>query len=156
MPHSAKLFAAAFRILQRADEAEDVVQDVMVKLWQMRDDLPPDDALLPLALRVTRNLAIDRYRSRHMADSDWDDGTVAVEEAEPDNTVDDHDRLQHMMRLIGLLPPDQQRVLRLRAFDDFTTGQIARMTGLSEDNVRQLLSRARRHLRDMANKQGVL
>ena len=68
MPHSRRMFAVAFRFLQRPEEAEDLLQDVMMKLWQIRDSLPPDKELLPFLLTVVRNLCLDRLRSRQIKD----------------------------------------------------------------------------------------
>lgn len=158
MPLSRKMFAVAYRFLQRADEAEDAVQDVMVKLWQMREKLPPGEQLAPFVMTVTRNLCIDRIRARR-EEEDEDIDLIASQGAEEvtlDTRVDDHDRLQRMMELIKQLPPDQQKVLKLRAFDDLSTEQIAELLNMRNDNVRQLLSRARRQLKELATKQGVL
>lgn len=158
MPHSRKMFAVAYRFMQRSDEAEDIVQDVLVKLWQMREKLPPGEQLAPFLLTVTRNLCIDRLRARKEDDNEDIDliASQGAEEAVLDTRVDDHDRLQRLMKLMGQLPPDQQKVLRLRAFDDLPTEQIAELLNLRTDNVRQLLSRARRQLKELATKQGIL
>lgn len=161
MPHSRKMFAVAYRYLQRADEAEDAVQDVLTRLWQMRDHLPPDKELPPYVLTMTRNLCIDRIRSRQTLteDSVWvgmeqaatDDGASANEDG-----VEQKDRLRQLIRLIKQLPSDQQHVIRLKAMDDLSNEQIARITGWQPDNIRQLLSRARRRLKEMAQKQGLI
>jgi len=157
MPHSRKLFAVAYHFLQRSDEAEDVVQDIMVKLWQMREKLPPGDQLLPYMLTMTRNLCIDRIRSRHEVDSDLDETWQDEEEEILDNDALEHkDRLQQTLRLMKELPPDQEKVLKLKVFQELENDQIARMLNIKEDYVRQLLSRARKKLKELALKQGVI
>lgn len=159
MPHSRKLFAVAYRYLQRADEAEDLVQDLYVKLWQMRDALPPESQLLPYMMTMARNLSIDRLRSRHeydVAANDDEDAPPPQDEPYIDNTVEDHDRLRLTLQLIKQLPPDQQKVLQLKAMRDLSNEEITQLTGIQPDNVRQLLSRARRKLKELALKQGIL
>ncbi|MDO4496785.1 MAG: RNA polymerase sigma factor [Bacteroidales bacterium] len=160
MPHSRKIFAVAFRYLQRADEAEDLVQDVCIKLWQMRDELPSEERLLPYILTMARNLSIDRLRARHEYDvtatTDETDAPPPNDEPYIDNRVEDHDRLRRTMELIRQLPPDQQKVLRLKAMHDLDNDEITKLTGFQPDNVRQLLSRARRKLKELAQKNGII
>ncbi len=154
MPFHRKMFAVAYRFLQREDEAEDAVQDVLVKLWQMREKLPPNETLEAYILTMTRNLCIDRIRSRREVCSDedgqWD------EECMDDDSLENKDRLRLVLAFIRQLPGDQQKVLRLKVFEDLTNEQIGALLNLKQDNVRQLLSRARKRLRELAQKQGVI
>lgn len=159
MPHSRRMFAVAFRFLQRPEEAEDLLQDVMMKLWQIRDSLPPDKELLPFLLTVVRNLCLDRLRSRQIKDDTIEDVDISLDYIQPldiDDKVEEKDRLRHLLGLINQLPPDQQTVLRLRAIDDLSTDEIAKQLNITPENVRQLLSRARKRLRDMAQKQELI
>lgn len=152
MPYSRKMFAVAYRFLQRADEAEDVVQDILVKLWQLRDYLPPDNQLEPYILALTRNLSIDRFRSRHVADEE----DFPAEEGIEDEWVENTDRLKLTLGLMKQLPDDQRKVLHLKVFEELSNEQIGNLLKLKPDNVRQLLSRARRKLKELAQKQGVI
>lgn len=161
MPHSRKMFAVAYRFLQRPEEAEDVLQDAMVKLWQNRDSLPPEKELLPYLLTVVRNLSIDRLRSKERVDDNIevsDITTIGIGDSplSTDDGIEEKDRLRHMLGLINQLPPDQQKVLKLKVFDDLTTEEIAKRMNIQPENVRQLLSRARKKLRELAQKQGLI
>ncbi len=159
MPHSRKMFAVAYHYLQRSDEAEDAVQDVIVKLWQMREKLPPGDQLLPFLMTVTKNLCIDRLRSRQdivcfeenlNPNGDFDEDFL------DEDRLENKDRLRQTLQLMKQLPPDQEKVLKLKVFHELENEQIAQMLKIKEDNVRQLLSRARRKLKELALKQGVI
>jgi RNA polymerase sigma-70 factor, ECF subfamily len=154
MPYHRKMFAVAYRFLQREDEAEDAVQDVLVKLWQMREKLPPDETLEAYILTMTRNLCIDRIRSRHEVCDD-EDGQWK-EECIDEDLLENKDRLRLVLSFIRQLPGDQQKVLRLKVFEDLPNEQIGALLNLKQDNVRQLLSRARKRLRELAQKQGVI
>lgn len=161
MPYSRKMFAVAYRFLQRPEEAEDALQDVMVKLWQIRDTLPPDKDLLPFLLVTVRNHCIDKLRARQTIDSNMEVSNIAdIDDGESpadiDDLVEEKDRLRHLMGLIPHLPPDQQTVLKLRAIDELTTEEIAKRMNIQPENARQLLSRARRKLRELARKQGLI
>ncbi len=136
-----KLLQVALRYLRNSVEAEDVVQDVMLKLWSMCDELkPPVDRL---ALVMVKNLCIDRIRSRRPRGSL---DQVAVVEDEDD------ERLEAMMQAIDALPPMQQTILRLRHEEGMATEEIALLVGMTEVAVRKTLSRARISVRDQLTK----
>lgn len=161
MPHSRKMFAVAYRFLQRPEEAEDALQDVMVKLWQIRDTLPPDKDLLPFLLVTVRNHCIDKLRARQTIDSNMEVSNIAdIDDGESpadiDDLVEEKDRLRHLLGLIPHLPPDQKTVLKLRAIDELTTEEIAKRMNIQPENARQLLSRSRKKLRELAKKQGLI
>lgn len=134
------LLSAARGYLGNADDAEDAVQEVLVKLWSMVDTLRRPVA--PLAKVLVRNFCIDRLRRRRV--------TVSVDETEPQTiTADstDNDMFERMMKIIDTLPAAQQVVLRLRHIDGMDMDEIAKLTGYKEANVRKILSRARMAVR---------
>ena len=98
------LVRQAFGILHDSDEAEDVVQDVLLRLWQMRDQLQMP--VEPLAKVLTRNRCIDLIRRKKPAA----ELTTAVfqEEDQPQR-----ERIERMMKVIEALPDLQQTILRL-------------------------------------------
>lgn len=121
--------------LEDADEAEDVVQDVLLRLWQMVDDLRlPIDRL---AVILTRNRCIDKIRRRKPL--------LKIEDI---RDIYDHDDdsalLEHTMRMIEQLPDMQQTILRLRHMEGMEMKEIAELTGTTEVAVRKALSRARK------------
>ena len=143
--------------MQVAEEAEDVVQDTMARLWNAREKLPPEAELLPYMIKVTRNICIDRLRARQESEPDTDIENIPSDDGPmTDNGVEDRDRLRQVTLLIKQLPADQQRAIKLKAMDDLSNEQIARLTGWQQDNIRQLLSRARKKLKEMAQKQGLI
>lgn len=134
-----RLKAAAQRYMSDASFADDVVQDVMMRLWELRDELRlPFDAL---ALTLTRNMCVSALRHKH--------NTVALEGHDAEDVPSDDSRVKLMMRLIGLLKPMQQLVIRLRHISGEEMSDIAEMTGMSEPAVRKCLSRGRIALRKL-------
>lgn len=126
-------------------EAEDVVQDALLRLWQMHAELTvPMDAL---ARVVTRHLCVDRLRRRHAV---TDLSSVSLEAGEEPST---DWRVGRLMAVMGQLPALQQTLLRLRHMEDLSTSDVAEATGMTEVAVRQALSRARRNLREQYLKQ---
>ena len=129
-----QLINQARRYLGDADEAEDVVQDALLRLWQMCPELK--SPMRPLATVVVRNLAIDHPHMEPL-------GQLAVEE---ETQVDA--RLERVLTVIDTLPPMQQTILRLRHMESMEMSEIAELTGSSEVAVRKALSRARQAVRE--------
>ena len=133
-----QLINQARRYLGDIDEAEDVVQDALLRLWQMREQL--SSPLVRMAVVVTRNLAIDHLRRRRPAAS------LELVAAEEEPQVDP--RTERILTIVDTLPPLQQTVLRLRHMEDMEMADIAELTGSNEVAVRKTLSRARQAVRE--------
>ena len=136
------LVRLAFGILRDSDEAEDVVQDVLLRLWQMRDQLRMP--IEPLARVLTRNRCIDIVRRRKPAA----ELSMAVFQEEDEAL---RERIERMMKVIETLPDLQQTILRLRHMEGMEFEEIAELTGSTEVAVRKALSRARQAVRDKFN-----
>lgn len=126
------------------DEADDVVQDALVRLWQMHSQLPvPLDRLSAV---IVRNLSIDHLRRRH--------ATVSVDSVEiAEQPAGDDARYERIERLMASLPPLQQTVIRLRHISEMDYEEIATLVGSTPQAVRQMVSRARRTLLKQYKKQ---
>ena len=125
------------------DDAEDTVQDALLRLWQMVGELrQPFDAL---ALRLTRNLCIDQVRRRKP--------TVMLTDSDGTDETGDDERIERMMAVVSTLPDLQQTILRLRHLEGMEMNEIADLTGSSEVAVRKALSRARQAVRQKYMKQ---
>ncbi len=134
-----KLIEKARKYLRDDDEAEDVVQDALCRLWQMCDRLHlPMDAL---AMVLTRNLCINKLQRQKPTVS------LGQHQAEGDNTSN-HQRVERMMSIIETLPELQQLILRLHHMEGMKTRDIAEMTQMSEAAIRKALSRARMMVRE--------
>ena len=136
------LVRLAFGILRDSDEAEDVVQDVLLRLWQMRDQLRMP--IEPLARVLTRNRCIDIARRKKPAA----ELSMAVFQEEDEAL---RERIERMMKVIETLPDLQQTILRLRHMEGMEFKEIAELTGSTEAAVRKALSRARHAVRDKFN-----
>lgn len=118
-----------------ADEAEDIVQDALLWLWQIRAELR--SPMSALARVLVRNLSISALRSRKR--------TVSVEAIDVgDSPAADDSRYERIVSLLGQLPPWQQTIFRMRHMEGLDYADIAELTGTSAAAVRQAVSRARR------------
>ncbi|MCM1313549.1 MAG: sigma-70 family RNA polymerase sigma factor [Bacteroides sp.] len=136
-----RLIAKAVSILGNEEDAEDVVQDALLRLWQMHEDIHPP--LTTLAFVIVRNLSIDHLRVRH---PDCDMEGVDIHDMSP--FLEEDERIGRMMAVVATLPGMQQTVLRLRHVEGMDMAQIAELTGSTEVAVRKVLSRARMTVRD--------
>ena len=132
-----RLLQTARRYLNE-DDAEDTVQDVLLRLWQMVDTLRmPIDALAQV---LVRNFCVDRLR-RQKPSLALTASCEQVEETESD------ERIERVLEMIDRLPTLQQTILRLRHIEGMGMKEIAELTGSSEVAIRKTLSRARQTLK---------
>jgi len=137
-----RLLQTARRYLNE-DDAEDTVQDVLLRLWQMVDTLRmPIDALAQV---LVRNFCVDRLR-RQKPSLALTASCEQVEETESD------ERIERVLEMIDTLPTLQQTILRLRHIEGMEMREIAELTGSSEVAIRKALSRARQTLKQQYEK----
>lgn len=142
------LMATARRIVDDEADAEDVVQDALLRLWQLRDE--PIQNVEGMARVVVRHLSYDAVRRRHERVS-IDETDVA--DGSPSEGLNDVE--EKMMVMVRELPPMQQTVLRLRHMEEMEMEDIAELIGTSEVAVRQSLSRARKRLMEQFTQKGL-
>lgn len=143
-----RLYRLALRLMKDGDEAEDVVQDVLVKSLAHQERILGLDNPPAWLMRMTRHQAIDRIRAREArirretaaAPHDHDDRT-------PYHLTETNDTLSHVERLLQTLPPNQQTVLRLREVEGLEYQEIVKATGLTMAQVKTNLHRGRTKLR---------
>lgn len=138
----------AIRMVHDEDKAEDLVQDTLLKLWNIHDSLEQYRSVDALATTIIRNLSLNTIRDDHKADVDEDTMAQIADTSSFENDMMDAEETSEVMRLIGLLPDMQQTVLRMKHVEGLEIDEIAQMIGSKPDAVRQNLSRARKKIRD--------
>jgi len=144
----------ALRLTRHRQDAEDIVQDAFTKLWELRHDTLADKNVEAYCTRIVHNLFIDRQRRQHLHIS----AQAADEFNLPDhhatgNKLEQQESENTVMRLIGELPEQQRQIITLRDVEGLTYEEIAQQTGLTEVNIRVLLSRARKTIREQFKQQ---
>ncbi len=153
LPLSGEFYRAAYCILESEQEARDILQDLYVKLWNMRGSLQNIDSPLAYGTRVIRNMALDRVRSAQYRMRK--DNIVAMDEISPSNApahspvergMIEKQMVLRLKRTVEQMQEPQRSIMRMRLFDDMDYGEIARKTGLSQINIRVMVSRGKRRI----------
>lgn len=152
LPCHRKMYAAAYVILSDGDEAADVVQECFARLWERRSRIENPQSPEAYCLTVVRRLSIDRIRRTRNVQSIDDTPVETAGDDSADRKLEQTDTLRMVDSLIGKLPEQQQKVIRMSSALGMDNKQIAEATGLSDVNVRTLLSRGRRQLKRLFEK----
>lgn len=148
VPLRGKLSAYARRLLQDIDEAEDIVQEVFLKLWSIRESLDRYHNIEALSMKITKNLSLNRIRIRQR-NSSISDYETASERTDPQKILEYRDSARQISEIIHTLPDTQQAVLRMKHLDGLETSEIAEITGSNIEAVRVNLSRARKKVKEL-------
>lgn len=134
----------------RAETADDIVQETLVKLWGIRDRLESVRSVYGMALTVARHRCIDLLRSERVrrVDIAFYEATDPAEQSAMEAIIENENALA-ADRILSQLPPLQQAVMRMRHVDGLEINEIAAITGTSPNAVRVNLSRARHTVRDI-------
>lgn len=144
-----KLVTLACRMVKQRDEAEDIVQEVFIRLWMSRAKLETYDNLEAVAVTTLRNRCIDEYRKKRMEYEELKTDRWEQQEANAAERMELSDELQLLLRIIRNLPDLQGLIIRLKDVEGYDTEEIARITHSSVDSVRMNLSRARKKVREI-------
>lgn len=149
LPLQDKLYSFSLRFLGDSEDAKDAVQEVLIKLWKLRDSLENYRSILAFAMTVTRNHCLDRIKARRtvpLEDNKVYSGQVV--NTTPGDILERKDLTEKIKRIIGELPENQRSVIHLRDIDGFDNQEIAEILSMDVNNVRVLLSRARKKVRE--------
>lgn len=154
-PIKDRLFRLALRVVNDRAEAEDVVQEVMIKLWKQGQDLHLVKNMEAWCFRLTRNLALDKlkggYRKRK-AELPTNNNFIAAQR--PDHLLEAQDGYQRIRSYMQALPERHRAVMHLRDIEGLSYQEIADALDMSLPQVKTNLFRARKSIRETLLKQG--
>lgn len=146
--YSGQLFRVAHSVLRGRAEAEDVVQDVFVRVLEHRRTLDSVRDMRVWLIRIAWNLALDRRRRIRPEQMDALFAESLVGGNVPaDRAIDEAQQMQAVLAEMERLPKAERQVLLLSASEELGTAEMAAVLGKSESAVRALLFRARTRLR---------
>ena len=140
------MFRLACSILGRSDEAQDMMQDVAERILRRQEDLEDVRNMDSFLARAVRNACIDRIRRRR-------ETTPKIPDVPDDRSVDRWSDRQLVHKALARLPERQRLAVHLKDIEGYSNKELAGILETDETNVRTLLSRGRKALRDIIEKE---
>lgn len=147
-----KLFRFSCRILHDATEAEDVTQDVLIKLWNMRDELHEYNNIEALAMTTTKNLSLDKARRKNTRYQKAPEIKYETETVDNKDSVENNELGRMIRAVINQLPEPQKTIMHLRDIEQYTFEEIEPLVDMKTETIRVNLSRARKKVREQLKK----
>ena len=151
LPLKNELYRLALRITLNPAEAEDVVQDTMIKVWNRREQWDEIESIEAFCLTICRNLSLDRMRKLENQNQSLEEGEHDSPDpsyaSNPEEQAMQRDRVELIRRLINELPEKQRSAMHLREFEGKSYKEIASIMAISEEQVKVNIFRARQAIR---------
>jgi len=151
---SRKLYGCAYRILSSQVEAEDAVQEVFIKLWNMGTKLDEYSSIEALSITMTKNYCIDQVRKRkhHILEEYKNHEYKKSKLPSPDEQLERSEDKEIIFEIIDQMPEAHRQIIKLREIEGLTYEEIAKKTGHNVNALRVAISRARKQIKDEFNK----
>ena len=148
LPLKDKLYRLALRITLDSAEAEDIVQDTMIRVWNKRDEWAQFNSIEAFCLTVARNLAIDRSQKSEAQNIELTTETQEMSDGStPERQLERSEQMDLVRKLINELPEKQRTIIQLRDIEEKSYKEIADVMQLTEDQVKVTLFRARQRIK---------
>ena len=147
LPLKDKLFRVALRITSQREEAEDIVQETLIRAWNKRKELSDVKSLEAFCVTIAKNLALDsreKKSTQHVELSAEHDQAIA---STPYDQLVESERMELLQKFLRQLPDNQRDVFYLRDVEGKSYQEIAETLQLSEEQVKVYLFRARQKIR---------
>jgi RNA polymerase sigma-70 factor, ECF subfamily len=148
LPLKDKLFRVALRITLNRAEAEDIVQDTMVRVWNKREEWPQLDSIEAYCMTICRNLSIDRSQKAEAKNLELTPEIIEQGETSgPSEQLERNERLEIVHKLMSQLPAQQREIMELRDIEGMSYKEISDVLQLTEEQVKVYLFRARQRIK---------
>ena len=151
LPLSRRMYWTAWQMTGNVQEAEDLVQEAFLRLWTKRDVIEDIRNTEAYCTTLIKNLYLNQARRKQLPISSKPPNEL-METAENENTVEEKlERTEESLQvkwLIEQLPEQQRKVITLHDMNDMSNEEIQEQTGLQPTNIRVLLCRARKTIRE--------
>ena len=151
LPLKNELYRMALRITMNPAEAEDVVQETMMKVWNKRDSWEQIDSIEAFCLTICRNLSLDKAR-RMDNQTQSPDASIQPHDlrvaSNPEEQTIQNDRVRLVRQLINALPEKQRSCMQLRDMEGKSYKDIATILDITEEQVKVNIFRARQTIRE--------
>ncbi len=148
LPYHQKLYCIAYHLLEDTGDAEDLIQEAYLKLWEKRDGLSVITNIEAFCVTLVKNMCFDLLRSGKYLLARQSVPLTTVHDVSLPEDLALKDEARQIKEIITRLPEMQQRIVVLRDVKGCSYEEIEHITGLNSTNVRVLLSRGRKKIRE--------
>ena len=154
LPLKDALYRLALRITLSHEEAQDIVQDTLIKVWDKRESWNEIESIEAFSITICRNLALDRIKKH----DNLNDSLEERQTESPDTSLTPfedtllQDRIELVRNLVNALPEKQRSCMQLRDFEGKPYKEIAKILGISEEQVKVNIFRARQTVKERFQK----
>ncbi|MCX6224583.1 MAG: RNA polymerase sigma factor [Bacteroidia bacterium] len=154
VPLNRQLYRYAFRYLGNQEDSKDAVQDIFVKLWNLRSELVTVNSIEAFSIRIMRNHCLDRIKMRKTVSLDVQEyfSNRPGLEPLPDRHLEVNNSVEIIRNAITEMQEPQQSVVRMRDIEGYSNEEIAEALGIADGTVRVILSRGRNKIRQILAK----
>lgn len=154
VPYKDKIYRFVLRMVNNEFDAEDIMQELAIKIWKYREKFSKLDNKEAWSMTVARNLAIDKIRNRnkrrHMAIEEAYD--LSDSNKDPYEKLASDDTMSILQKWMNQLPENQRTTLHLREIDGMTYKEISEICDMSLEQVKSNIFRARKTLKELLEK----
>lgn len=151
LPLKNELFRLALRITLNRADAEDVVQETMLKVWNRREQWEQIESMEAFCMTICRNLALDRQKRMENQNASLEDEGHDTPDrsygANPEEQAVQRDRVERVRQLMDQLPEKQRTCMQLRDIEGKSYKEIAAVMDISEQQVKINIFRARQTIK---------
>ncbi len=156
LPLKNELFRLALRIVMNREEAEDVVQETMLKVWSRREQWSKIESIEAFCMTICRHQALDRVKRMEFQQRTDMDTAPDVQDisylSNPEEQAVQRDRIRLVRTLISQLPEKQRSCMQLRDIEGKSYRDIATIIGITEEQVKVNIFRARQKIKEQFQK----
>ena len=151
LPVKDKLYRFALRMVQSEPDAEDIVQEVLIRVWNNKDKMSHIENVEAWCMRITKNISLDKLKSSYNKKTDRLSANINADRAHevtPYRSVEVKDTLHQVESLIALLPNKQKQIIQLRDIEGYSYKEIADILEIDINQVKVNLFRARKMIKE--------
>lgn len=142
----ADILSLSRRFLREESEAEDNVQDTLLRLWTIREKLDEVRSVQALTYAICKNLCISKLRKKRIIPMELNDEIRFISAHDSEWMLEEKENAEWLEDNIAGLPASQMQILRMSQHDGLENSEIAEVLGISEVTVRTALCKARKNL----------
>ena len=147
-PFKDKVFRLAKRLLVSREEAEDATQEILLKLWNNKQNISSYNNVEAFSMTMTKNFCLDRLKSKQAQNLKIVHNNYKENGSTLQAQIEAKDSMDWVSKIIEVLPEQQKIILQLRDIEQYDYAEIAKMLDMNETAIRVNLSRARKTIRE--------